>query len=211
MRPLVKICGVTRAADAEMAVELGADLVGLNFYPGSPRCLTLEAAREVCRPLAGAPVKLVGVFVNKPPAEVDRLVAELALDLVQFHGDEGPAQVARHGGRAIKVFRRTPPPVPRVLAAYPEVWGFLFDVPSDPTRGGQYGGTGQAWNYGALGGLAVAPRRLLVAGGIGPGNARAALAASGADGIDVCSRIESAPGIKDRALLTALFEELAHG
>lgn len=214
MRPQIKICGVTRAGDAALAAELGADFVGLNFYSGSPRYLTLEAAREVARSLAGTGVRTVGVFVNRPPAEVDRLAQELELDLLQFHGDEGPAQLVRHGARAIKVFRRTPPPVPRVLAAYPKVWGFLFDLPGDQAAAGEYGGSGRSWDYSALAGLAglaIAPRRCLVAGGIGPGNARAALAASGADGIDVCSRIESAPGIKDRALLTALFEELAHG
>lgn len=211
MKPLVKICGVTRPEDAALVAELGADFVGFNFYPGSPRCLTLERARELRRTLAGSDVRTVGVFVNRAPSEVDLLAEELELDLLQFHGDEGPAQLARYPGRAIKVFRRSPPPRPEVLAAYPAVWGFLFDLP----RAGEFGGSGMAWDYGALhperSGLAVAPRKVLVAGGIGPDNARAALVASGADGIDLCSRIESAPGIKDRALLSALFEELSHG
>jgi phosphoribosylanthranilate isomerase len=207
VKPLVKICGITRTADAELVAELGADFVGFNFYPGSPRCLTHEAAREIGRALAGSGVRTVGVFVNRPPDEVDRFAEELELDLLQFHGDEGPAQLARHGARAIKVFRRAPPPLPAVLAAYSEVWGFLFDLP----KAGEFGGSGSAWDYRGVAGVAVAPRRLLVAGGIGPDNARAALVASGADGIDLCSRIESAPGIKDRALLRALFEELSHG
>ncbi|MDX2000126.1 MAG: phosphoribosylanthranilate isomerase [Thermoanaerobaculia bacterium] len=207
MRPLVKICGVTRTEDAELVAELGADFVGFNFYPGSPRCVTLGAARELGRALSGSGVRTVGVFVNRPPDEVDRLADELELDLLQFHGDEGPAQLARYRARAIKVFRRVPPPVPEVLAAYSEVWGFLFDLP----KAGEFGGSGSAWDYRAVAGVEVAPRRLLVAGGIGPDNARSALVASGADGIDLCSRIESAPGIKDRALLRALFEELSHG
>jgi phosphoribosylanthranilate isomerase len=207
VKPLVKICGVTRTEDAELVAELGADFVGFNFYPGSPRCLTLETARELNRALAGSGVRTVGVFVNRPPEEVARLAEALELDLLQFHGDEGPALLARHGARAIKVFRRAPPPVPAVLAAYSGAWGFLFDLP----KAGEFGGSGSAWDYRAVAGVAVAPQRLLVAGGIGPDNARAALSASGADGIDLCSRIESAPGIKDRALLRALFEELSHG
>ena len=221
----VKICGVTRPEDAAASVELGADLLGLNFYPPSPRYLELGPAREIAAAVAGR-VPLVGVFVNRPPAEVERLVAEVGLDLVQFHGDEPPEEVARFGDRAIRVFRRETFPPAEEIEAYPEAWGFLFDVPHETL----YGGTGESWSYGAVARLPDLARRtagrpVLLAGGIGPDNA-AALRAMAQDstardagegdsppvlGIDVCSGVESAPGVKDRTSLERLFTEVWDG
>lgn len=142
-RPLVKICGVTRADDALAAVELGADLLGLNFYPPSPRFLSVEAAREVAAAVAGR-VPLVGVFVDRPRDEIEAIAESVGLDLVQLHGDETAAEVAALGARAIQVFRVDPALgdrierlSPAILEPYPEAWGFLFDV-----RDRRYGGTG---------------------------------------------------------------------
>lgn len=198
---LVKICGVTRIEDARRAVELGADLVGLNFWPRSPRYLTPEQALPVAKAVRGR-AKVVGVFVDPPPGEPEAVAEAVGLDLVQFHGDEGPERLAPWGARAIQVFRLSGPPAPEELAAYPEVWGFLFDV-----RHPDYGGTGEAWEYGTLSGLEL-PRPFLVAGGIGPENARRALESSGAAGIDVCSGVETAPGIKDGECMQRLFAEV---
>jgi phosphoribosylanthranilate isomerase len=226
---LIKVCGVTRPEDAALAVRLGADLLGLNFHPPSPRYLDpgrdLSRLREIAAAAAGA--TLVGVFVNRPPAEVEDAAAAVGLDLVQLHGDEGPEDAARFGARAVKVFRRAAPPAPEELARYPAAWGFLFDAPPRPrpaapdARGAPvpadpYGGTGESWDHGVLRALtseggAAAGRPVLIAGGIRPGTARAALAASGAAGIDVCSGVESAPGVKDAELMTRLFEEVRHG
>lgn len=212
--PLVKICGVTRPEDAEAAVELGADLLGLNFYPPSPRCLSLAAARAVAAAVAGR-VPLVGVFVDRRRDEIDEIASRVGLDLVQLHGDEPAADVAAFGGRAIQVFRVDPeidPEIdpgagerlsPALLAPYRRAWGFLFDV-----RHPRYGGTGRRWRYAALAGLAAsaeaAGRPLLVAGGVGPETAADALAESGASGVDVCSGVESSPGRKDRLRLERL-------
>ncbi len=209
-RPLVKVCGVTRPGDADLAADLGADLIGLNFYPPSPRSLTVEAAREIADAVAGR-APLVGVFVDRPPSEVEEIAGRVGLDLVQLHGDEGPGVAAAFGARALKAFRVAPGEGerldPALLDPYPEAWGFLFDVRHERL----YGGTGRAWPYQALAGLAAAGGRpLLVAGGVGPGTARAALLASGAAGVDVCSGVESAPGVKDPLLLLRLIEEV-HG
>lgn len=215
--PLVKICGVTRAADAVRAVELGAAIVGLNFYPPSPRFLTVRRAAEIAAAVAGRAL-VAGVFVDPDPDRAADLAHRAGLDLVQLHGDEDAATVARFGGRALRALRLDSIGAeaagdggldPGMLAPYPAAWGFLFDV-----RHPAYGGTGRSWSWPALAPVtaraaAAGDRRpLLVAGGIRPENARRALAESGAGGIDVCSGVESAPGIKDPVLLARLFDEV---
>ncbi len=204
----VKICGVTSPEDALAATTAGAELLGLNFYPPSPRCLTAAGAREIAEAVrAAAPgVLLVGVFVNLAPRDIEAVDREVAFDLLQFSGDEPPDDVNRHAARAIKVFRTGGPPPAAALEDYPDVWGILVDA----RHGGLYGGTGLAWPFAEVASLA-AGRRLLVAGGLGPGTARAAALASGAWGLDVCSGVESAPGRKDPRLLSRLFEEIRHG
>ncbi len=219
----VKICGVTRPEDAVLAADLGAAYLGLNFYAGSPRHVDLRRARSIAAALAGR-VPLVGVFVNHPAAEVEEIAAAVGLDYLQFSGDEGPEHVARFAPRAIKVFRRGGDPGPAALAPYSDAWAWLFDARSagDGGHGALYGGTGLAWQFGAvagivgrsgrsgMSGMANGPR-IWVAGGVRPGNARRAAADSGAAAIDVCSGVEKAPGIKDSELLARLFEEVRNG
>lgn len=233
MRPLVKICGVMTPEDAALAVALGADLLGVNFHPPSPRALdpVADAARllEIAAAAGGGDRKalLAGVFVHRPPEEIEEIAASARLDLVQLHGDPTTEEAARFGERAIRVFRRGGADELAAIAAelplHPPVWGFLFDTPpvrrARPTADSSpdpFGGTGESWDHGAVrkitaGPAASAGRPVLVAGGIRPGTARAALAASGARGIDVCSGVESAPGIKDPDLLRRLFEEIDDG
>ena len=200
----VKICGVTDPANARAAVAMGADYLGLNFYPGSPRFVTVQRALEIAAEVAGR-APLVGVFVDAPAPEVEEIAGRVGLELVQFSGGEGPEAVAPFAGRAIKAFRTGGLPPREELEAYGEVWGVLIDAPHAKL----YGGTGEAWDYGTAGGGRDG-RRLFLAGGIGPGNARRAAAAA-PYAIDVCSRVESAPGIKDLELLRRLFEEVRHG
>jgi phosphoribosylanthranilate isomerase len=201
--PKVKVCGITRPEDAALAAALGADYLGLNFFSGSPRCISRSQAREIASAAGGVP--LVGVFVNHPAAEVEETAAAVGLDLLQLSGDEEPAEVGRLAVRALKVFRTGGDPGPAALAPWDGFWGFLIDA----RHGALYGGTGLAWQFGEVARMA-AGRRVFVAGGLGPDNVQQAAAASGAYGLDVCSRVESAPGIKDRALLERLFEEVRH-
>ena len=205
-RKRVKICGLTRPADAELAVSLGADLLGLNFWPGSVRHLEPAVAREIADAVRGD-ATLVGVFVNEEPARVEEIATEVGLDLLQFHGDERPADLAAFGARAIKAVRFTGAPDPGVLAGYPSAWGFLVEARAD----GTYGGAGQGWDYGAartLAGGELADRPLLIAGGLRPENVGAAIEASGAWGVDVATGVESEPGIKDRSKLERFFAEV---
>jgi phosphoribosylanthranilate isomerase len=201
----VKVCGVTRPEDALLAADLGASYLGLNFFPASPRYVEPARAREIAAAVAGR-VPLVGVFVNCPPAEVVAIDGEVGLDFLQFSGDEAPAEVNRFAGRAIRAFRTGGDPGPAALAPYSQVWALLVDV----QHGALYGGTGLAWSYDSVAGLA-SRRRVFVAGGLKPQNARQAVAGSRPFGVDVCSGVESAPGIKDRDLLERLFEEVRNG
>jgi phosphoribosylanthranilate isomerase len=201
----VKICGVTDPANAVAAVESGADYLGLNFFPGSPRFVTVARALAIAGAVDGR-VPLVGVFVNAPSAQIEEIAGRVRLDVVQFSGDEGPDAVAPFAGRALKAFRTGGLARREEIAGYGGLWGVLIDAPHDAL----YGGTGAAWDYGAVAALA-GTRRLFLAGGLGPDNARWAVASVRPYAIDVCSRVESSPGIKDRELLRRLFQEVRHG
>jgi phosphoribosylanthranilate isomerase len=208
-RVRVKVCGVVDPANACRAVEMGADFLGLNFYPPSPRFLTVERAGEIAAAVRdlgdlGRPVSLVGVFVDLPADEMEEIADRVGLDLLQLSGDETPESAARLAPRAIKAFRHGGDPGREALAAWDDAWGVLFDAP----HGSLYGGTGAAWSYAAVRQVGASGRRVFVAGGIGPDNVRQAIAASGPWAVDVCSRVESSPGLKDLELLRRLFEEV---
>jgi len=176
-RVAVKICGVTDPGDALLSAELGADFLGLNFWPGSPRCVGAERARELAAAVrAAAPrVALVGVFVNPDAAFVEEMAAAVGLDLLQFSGDEAAAAVRPFAARAIKALRTHDL---AAAAPFADCWGLLLDAPR--TAGSQetaasgratdsggspaavnaapgveapvaqdYGGTGRQWDYGA--------------------------------------------------------------
>lgn len=197
---LVKICGVVDPDNARTAVEMGADFLGLNFYPRSPRYVDVERAREIASAVRDSPVRLVGVFVNRPAREIEEIEAEVGLDLIQLSGDETAAPFA---GRTIKAFRGTDG-----TEGWADAWAWLFDAPHvDARHGSLYGGTGISWNFRDVARIA-GERRVFVAGGLGPDNVRQAIAASRPYAVDVCSRVESAPGIKDPELLRRLFQEV---
>jgi phosphoribosylanthranilate isomerase len=202
-RTRIKVCGVVDPANARMAAEMGADFIGLNFYSRSPRYVDPDRAREIADTVREAGAEVVGVFVNLPASEVEEIAGRVGLDLLQFSGDESHETVAPFAGRAVKAFRTGGDPGVERLAAWEDVWGWLFDAP----HGTLYGGTGEDWSYDAVAGLAR-ERRVFLAGGLGPENVRRAVEASRPFAVDVCSRVESAPGIKDPELLRRLFEEV---
>lgn len=224
-KKLVKICGVTTVDDARLAVGLGADLLGLNFHPRSPRSLVepegddLTRARELVDAVRGE-VLLVGVFVESDPGGLSRATAMadlLGLDLIQWvplrPGMPGRDVLTVLGSRGLPTVRDSRVPDPSTLKrihSEHRTWGFLFDAPghADDTLPG---GTGRGWDYGSLAPLEDVGFPVLVAGGIGPDNVHQALADSKAAGVDVCSKIEGEPGTKDRRLICKLFEEISHG
>jgi phosphoribosylanthranilate isomerase len=225
--PWIKICGVTRPEDAALAARLGAGFVGLNFWPRSPRRIAdLGRAREIAdaaRQASGA-VRIAGVFVDQAPAWIDEVVARTGLDLVQLHGDEPDEVVSRYAPRALRALGAPRPETHArttaaagstherpgsVLSLQQNVSVFAFLLES-PAAGARRGGSGVAWEWSSARQLvaALAPTPVFVAGGVRPDNARAALAASGARGVDVASGVESAPGVKDAEKMKRLFDAL---
>jgi phosphoribosylanthranilate isomerase len=190
----VKICGLTTLPDALAAWQAGADLLGFIFVKQSPRYVPPDVAAEMVRGLreasCGSPT--VGVFANRPMAKVRRTAELVGLDLVQLHGNETPAQVAelRH---PLIVARRVSGAVPWDQLAMYDAWAYLLDshVP------GKLGGTGQAWEYGLATEGRPPEARLILAGGLDPGNVADAVRAVRPWGIDVASGVEASPGRKD--------------
>jgi phosphoribosylanthranilate isomerase len=188
----VKICGVTREEDAELAIGFGADMIGLNFYPASPRSLTLEKALGIRR-VIGNRCEVVGVFVNATRSYIDQRMRELKLDYLQFHGDEGDDALSGWPLKVIRALRLegvvSPDAIERSKADY---------VLLDTWHPQLFGGTGQARSFDGLGGIELG--RVILSGGLNPENVAQA-AALRPYAVDVASGIESAPGIKDPAKL----------
>ncbi len=212
-RVRVKVCGITDVADAVDAASAGADLLGLNFWPPSPRSLEVPRARAIAQAVRStAPrVRLVGVFVDRPVEEVAAIDRAVSLDLLQFHGHEPDDAIAPFAERAIKVFRvRGDAEVGtiRSFARRLDVWGYLFDH-DDPVR---HGGSGQSWRFESLKRLRdeIGGRPLLIAGGLRPETVAAAVSACAPWGVDVCSGIESVPGKKHPGRLRQFIQEIPH-
>ncbi len=201
---LVKICGITNWADARGAVEAGADALGFNFYPASPRYLTPAAARKITDRLPER-VLAVGVFVNEPPARVHAMARDAGLDWVQLHGEEKPRAVeelARSFG-VIKAFRVRAGFRPARLGRYRGAAAFLLDG----FRAGQHGGTGRRFDW-RLARRAKRYGRIVLAGGLNPENVAEAIARVRPFAIDVSSGVEARPGKKDPARLRQLMREV---
>jgi phosphoribosylanthranilate isomerase len=193
----IKICGITRPGDARAAVELGADMIGLNFYPPSPRCLDLERARAV-REAAGGRALAIGVFVNAERAFVEERMAALALDMIQFHGDEDASALGGWPVPVICAIRVRAGDAARAIAAARADFVLL-----DTFHDSLYGGTGVARPLDDLRGCDLS--RVFISGGLNPENVGAA-AALGPYAVDVASGVESAPGVKDHSKLRSFID-----
>jgi phosphoribosylanthranilate isomerase len=199
----VKICGVTRLGDAELAVELGAWAIGLNHWEQSPRRADPARAAEIGQAMKRR-CEVAGVFVNPTLDEVAEAVENEALTMVQLHGDEGPSfcdEVARRtGAKVIKVLRV------RTAADVKAAESFRTDFHMfDAHQAGTPGGTGESFDWElAAGRRSKVP--LILAGGLRPENVADAISVVRPFAVDVASGVESEPGIKDPALLEALFE-----
>lgn len=196
-----KICGVTRARDAEQAVELGAWAVGVIFHPGSPRHCELDAAAEIAA-VVRRRAELVGVWVNGHLDEVTERADALGLTAIQLHGDEGPAYCAeiarRTGAIVIKAIRVRA--VGDLVALRTHRTNFHLLDTGHPTLAG---GTGETWDWRMLATASrYGPPRIL-SGGLTPENVAEAIATLRPFAVDVASGVESSPGIKDHARMAA--------
>jgi phosphoribosylanthranilate isomerase len=200
----VKICGITSAADAQAAINAGANLLGFNFYSKSPRHISAAVAAKI---RAGLPkrVKVVGIFVNRLPADVIALRSSLELDAVQLHGDEPPETVAEIAPvvPVIKAFRVEPEFPLTTLDEYPQAFAFLFDAGHTD----QYGGTGCTTDW-DVARRAATRHRIILAGGLKVENVAAAVRIVRPYGIDVASGVESSPGKKDHGRLREFIQEV---
>ena len=193
----VKICGITSIADGLAAAEAGADMIGLMFYVGSPRHITLAQAAEISRALPPFVLR-VGVFVNPDEALVSHAIAECGLSLLQFHGDEPSGFCTQFGVMSLKALRVRDAESLKTLENF-HTDAFLLDAYS-PSG---HGGTGAKFNWD----LAVTARKfgkpIFLAGGLTPENVADAVRQVRPFAVDVSSGVESAPGKKDAAKVRA--------
>ncbi len=187
----VKICGITSAADAEAAVEAGADALGLMFYPGSKRHIPLERAQEIAR-LLPPHILRAGVFVDPDPAGVFAAIQHCQLNLLQFHGAETPEFCLQFGIMTMKAFRMRDDDSLLSMSNY-HTDAFLLDS----HVAGKPGGTGETFNWD----LALAAKKfgkpIFLAGGLTPENVAEAVRKVEPFGVDVSSGVEQSPGKKD--------------
>jgi len=207
----VKICGITSREDARAVVEARADAVGLNFYPKSPRCVTLEKAQRIADVLPKEVVK-VGLFVNATAEEVCRTFDRLGLDLVQLHGDEPPALLAELDDRpVIRAFRLGPQrlrPINDYLRQCRELERLPRLVLIDAYVQGAYGGTGSVADWDALREIHRSESfpPMVLAGGLTPQNVAEAIHIVRPAAVDTASGVESSPGKKDPAAVEAFVQ-----
>ena len=222
-KTIIKICGLTNLADARVAVEAGADLLGFIFYPKSPRYVEPEKAAAIVRAIeddkktgrqedkSNRPLpqslnpsipqspKMVGVFVNATVAEIEAIVAQVGLDFVQLHGNESAEWFAPLNGRAFKAVRPADAAAAQAQADHFAPLGcaagpaLLIDA-YDPSA---YGGTGKQTDWHVAAALARQYPGLLLSGGLTPDNVAAAIHRVRPWGVDVSSGVEAEPGRKD--------------
>jgi phosphoribosylanthranilate isomerase len=199
----VKICGITNYDDAVAAMDMGADLLGFNFYPGSPRYVTPQRATDIINKLPGF-IDIAGVFVNASIEQIHETKDICRLDWVQLHGDEDPEfcrSLHSHNVKTMKAIRvKDQTDIERADSFFTDA--VLLDA-FDPDK---YGGTGLTFDWNVIGHIS---KRVFLAGGINPDNAAAAVKL-GVYGIDVCSGVEAEPGKKDHEKMKRLFENIRH-
>lgn len=196
-RTRAKICGITRPQDGIIAAANGADAIGLVFYDQSPRAVNIEQAREVIAVLPPF-VTSVGLFVNAEVAEVERILAEVPLDLLQFHGDETPEYCRQFARPFIKAVRMADGvDLELVAQQYAEAQGLLVDS----YQKGVPGGTGHTFDWARI--PVGMDKPIILAGGLGPDNIEQAVRQVRPYAVDVSSGVEADKGIKDAEKIAA--------
>jgi phosphoribosylanthranilate isomerase len=204
----VKICGITNLEDALMAVRYGADMLGFNFYPESPRYIAPGASREITKKLTETikrPVRAVGVFVNESLDDVLRIAIDTDITVIQLHGNESPGyfenvHLGSGGLDVIKAFRAKNLSIEdiecygiRELAEHFEMTGVLIDAYSAAV----YGGSGEVADWKFAREVSEKFPSVYLAGGLNANNVADAIRAVRPFAVDVASGVESSPGKKD--------------
>ena len=196
-RTRVKICGITRVEDALAAVHAGADAIGLVFYAPSPRCVTIEQAQQI---VAAIPpfVSVVALFVNAPTADIESTLAQVRIDIVQFHGDETPGdceQIKLPYYKAIRVKADTN--LLQYAFEFSSAKALLLDTYSDAA----FGGTGQVFDWGLIPQNLTKP--VILAGGLTAENVALGIKQVRPFAVDVSGGVEQSKGVKDVAKIAA--------
>ena len=189
----IKICGITNSNDALACAAMGVDMIGLNFCEQSPRHIRPEQARTIARTLPSS-TQAVGIFVDTPVEEIRRVARDVGLRMVQLHGSESPemcAELARDF-EIIKALRIDGGFDAQRASVYP-MCTILLDTYDERMAGG----TGEVGDWELARATKKFTRRLILAGGLNPENVACAIEMVNPDGVDVCSSLESAPGVKD--------------
>jgi phosphoribosylanthranilate isomerase len=192
-RVQIKICGITRVEDAKACTELGADMIGLNFYPKSPRYIQPQRARQIVEGIPRS-IRAVGVFVDPAASQVRGIAKITGIECVQLHGDVPPGtcrELAREF-RVIRAFSTGSHFQPKDAAPFSEC-----DVLLDAYHAGLRGGTGLTCDWPAARATLPFARFLILSGGLNAQNVGQAVATVAPHAVDVCTGVESAPGVKD--------------
>ena len=203
----IKICGITTVADALMVAAAGADAIGLNFYPGSPRCIDLDRAETIIDALPEGVIK-VGLFVNAPVRDLRGIFDRLELDLIQLAGDETPELLAEIAPRPVMKVLRSDSANANAIADYLDRCRNLAHPPRmvlvDAHLPGEYGGTGRLadWQLAADISRRSGMPPLVLAGGLNADNVAEAILAVRPAAVDTASGVESSPGHKDAGKVT---------
>jgi phosphoribosylanthranilate isomerase len=202
LRVRIKICGMTRVEDATEAARLGVDAVGLVFYPKSPRHVSVERARELVAALP-AFVTVTALFLDPSEAEVRRVLDNVRVELLQFHGGE-PAEFCRGFGRPY--IKAVPMGSRADIAEYAHRHAGAAALLLDSHIAGQKGGTGVSFDWTTIPKFTGPP--LILAGGLSADNVATAIRIVQPYGVDVSSGVESQPGLKDAAKMAAFIREV---
>jgi phosphoribosylanthranilate isomerase len=196
----VKICGITRVEDGVACARLGADAIGLVFYASSPRNVSVDQARAI---MAALPpfVTIVGLFVDAAPSDVQAVLAQLPLDILQFHGNEMPEYCRGFGRPYLKAVRVKPGlDLVQYASAYSDAKALLLDAHVE----GIAGGTGQSFDWRLI--PARLPLPVILSGGLNPANVTEAIRRVQPVAVDVSSGVEASKGIKDVDKIAAFMQ-----